>query len=508
MRGASSKRCAKYAAKGPVKDSVLAMLKPTGAATPTTTAASTTPTSTTATTPTTEKGEPASSPVGHENNNKRDDKHNDEGNATTKPTTEEECFEKDFGSTLRDLFRDVDRGVTAGILQNLDKLKVDDLAEQLPQIFPEDQIKPQDAEEKASDNAGPKSKLVEELEAASSSDWRFNMQGVLGRLWADAKKQDADLNAKYQQCGRSYEKQREFRAEWAKAQYDKIRVSKKFEQRTVQAEFDEGTYLPFDCIVDAEGGPMRRAAVKAALSYVMACLQMNRKGVKCGPVPWIRQNGMTQRMEFLYLKKGYSSRFSSAWSTTQEQFSEGAQNMCEQNNVPEQSPMKAILDGRATPKGKAKATNAEVEDEKKKAQKRLQSGFKKLSDLRMKLATALTAGNDIASRIERDPKWEWAKGNMEHELRKALRGGDSDTRGSSGLVQGVGLRHMAPDKMVNFGKLCSALPPEEHTCCTMGCEGPCATCVFNRGSPEGSYGVPAHTAHNPPSVHNAGGVQT
>lgn len=436
-------------------DSVLAMLKalatPSGTPTPTTTATSTPGVC-----------QPASSPASSSNTQTGDQKdptssgylgdkpeQTDAEVKNIEPThacmttkaTEDTSFEKDFGLTLQDLFRDVDKGATTGLLKDLNDLKVDDWAEQLPKIFPSSFNEGQNKDE-AGASVGcemPKSRLMEELEAASSSDWRFNMQGVLGRLWADAKKQDADLNARYLQCGRLYKKQREFRAEWAKAQHERITVSKKFKQTSSQAQFDEGTYLPFDCIVDAEGGPTRRASVKTALSYVMACLQMHRRGVMCGPVSWVRQNGMTQRMEFLYLKKGYSSRYTSAWSTAQEEISETKAAGSEEQHIADHSPAKA-----RSAASKAKRNTEADNGEKKKAQKQLQTGFKKLSELRLKLATALTAGTDVLNRIERDQKWEWAKGNLAQDLREAL-GGPPKKGGHGVSVSGAGggLRRMA-----------------------------------------------------------------
>ena len=101
--------------------------------------------------------------------------------------------------------------------------------------------------------------------------------------------------------------------EWAKAELKKVQSKKTESMSSSQVQFSEGTYHAFDLIVDAEGGPQRKSAVKAALNYVLACKHFHAQGHSVGGRPWCEYNLMTQRWEFLYIKKGFREGFEKLW---------------------------------------------------------------------------------------------------------------------------------------------------------------------------------------------------
>eukprot|EP00969_Alexandrium_andersonii_P206359 9117515-Alexandrium_andersonii.AAC.1 len=63
--------------------------------------------------------------------------------------------------------------------------------------------------------------LQQALEANS-----FNLQGVVGKYWNQAKRSDPELASAYQALGRSYQSQRDFRMRWARGEYEKCIASK------------------------------------------------------------------------------------------------------------------------------------------------------------------------------------------------------------------------------------------------------------------------------------------
>ena len=209
---------------------------------------------------------------------------------------------------------------TKNILKCIDQLDVDGLAENIPKCLGEDferilvqPQKPQDIDLGAKGNSF--AKLFE-----GGNDGKFDMQGVVGKYWQEAKKADPDLLKRYEAVGRGYSEQRRFRAEWAREQYEHIVKEKSFSKRSVVMDTTGGQYEPFDIIVDREGGPARSSSIRAATHYVLRCMQMHRHGQAAAPgTPWLKFNGMTARVEFLYLKRGYQSTFEAAWTTVQKQ---------------------------------------------------------------------------------------------------------------------------------------------------------------------------------------------
>jgi hypothetical protein len=103
---------------------------------------------------------------------------------------------------------------------------------------------------------------------------------------------------------------RAFREDWGEKRIKVLKETKFKELIYTRSEQEKGEYLPFDIIVDREGGPNRAAAVQAALNYTKACLQM--QGM------WTQYNEMTKRGEFLYVRKIHKTTFTTAFKLHQE----------------------------------------------------------------------------------------------------------------------------------------------------------------------------------------------
>ena len=61
--------------------------------------------------------------------------------------------------------------------------------------------------------------------------------------------------------------------------------------------------------MDGEGGSTRPATAKAAVNYVMCCVKFQKAGMHVQGNKWVTFNDLTQRYEFLYLKKGFRASY-------------------------------------------------------------------------------------------------------------------------------------------------------------------------------------------------------
>jgi hypothetical protein len=278
----------------------------------------------------------------------------------------------------------------------------------------------------------------------------FDMTGVLGKAWNQNKKSDQGLAQDYLAVGKAYNSQREFRLKWCKIELAKIVVKKTEIEETMQEEYSQGEYLPFDVIVDREGGPERESAVRAALHYTLCCQRFFKQDHKAGNKHFCEYNEMTQRWEFLFLRKGFRENFTKLWrlesvAQNSEEPGSGSGSSGDANvalgdyagtaaltagepaSTPTRAPGAAVA--KATPKAadkgsKRKAGDKAVEESpeqfQKKAQKKeMDLGFRKFAAMRTRMASSSSTAADINGYINRDRKWSWAKGDASEDLKKA-----------------------------------------------------------------------------------------
>ena len=116
---------------------------------------------------------------------------------------------------------------------------------------------------------------------------------------------------------KKYDAQRRLRQKWVGLQLEKLTKEKEKVEGQGTLRESQGSWEPFDIIVDREGGPSRPVAIKATLNYTMACIHFHRQGHEAIPgAPWVAYNGMTRRWEYLYLKKTCKDWFSEAYKIT------------------------------------------------------------------------------------------------------------------------------------------------------------------------------------------------
>jgi len=135
-----------------------------------------------------------------------------------------------------------------------------------------------------------------------------------------------------------------FKADWAKAEFDTWSKTHEKKRSWSHVDSTKGEWLPFGAIVQAEGGWEDRKAILAAETYARKCQQMGD--------PWQIHNEMTERANYLYIRKQYQNVFTQAWTEFQTQSSSGPVGSSEAPPAAEPKP-KAKAAPRA-PRSKAK----------------------------------------------------------------------------------------------------------------------------------------------------------
>ena len=125
---------------------------------------------------------------------------------------------------------------------------------------------------------------------------------------------DPALASAYKGCPSTLAKAA-FRKHWAQTKLNDVIAGKKKEKRTVQSFVDQGTYLPFEMVWHKEG--RSDLAWQAALKYCNKCLALGGE--------WTQLNVMTERLEFLYIRKCVNSSIETIWSMWQQEHGEQLQ---------------------------------------------------------------------------------------------------------------------------------------------------------------------------------------
>ena len=116
---------------------------------------------------------------------------------------------------------------------------------------------------------------------------------------SDAAKSEAYKSLR--QCAKA-----QFRLDWAAAEIKTIIRTRQRSQSYQRIDGSHGEYVPFSILWQREGGHRDPFALSAAISHASKCMQMGG--------PWINMNTMTNRVEFLHLKRIVKEQFSQCWS--------------------------------------------------------------------------------------------------------------------------------------------------------------------------------------------------
>ena len=176
----------------------------------------------------------------------------------------------------------------------------------------------------------------------------------------------------------------------------------------------QGSYEPFDIIVQREGGWRNAANIKATEAYARHCLTLGGK--------WVQRNPRTKRQEFLYLKMGVKQTFKKRWAVLRVESSEQKQidKPAEKNDD-----VTTTAKAQAKPgaKGKSKSDGSDGTPPTKRQKTLVDEAFAKASATKTMYQTSTNQFNEIARSIANNKSWEWAKesgiaSNMEEAAAK------------------------------------------------------------------------------------------
>jgi hypothetical protein len=117
-------------------------------------------------------------------------------------------------------------------------------------------------ESESDEGTPPKSSFEKQLEAAVKSG-SFDVRGPLGQRFQQAYKKGAPGHEQYAKKT-SHKEKADFRAAWAKEQYEKLKLKKVHVKGYQKIDTTKGVYKPFSIIVQHEGGRDDPEAVLAA----------------------------------------------------------------------------------------------------------------------------------------------------------------------------------------------------------------------------------------------------
>jgi hypothetical protein len=156
-------------------------------------------------------------------------------------------------------------------------------------------------------------------ECVENENGNFSTRGAMASRWNRYLDHPAqkEMKKKYQAVSNTLKKR--MRCDWSKERFDDLKVTKEYKEVHERIEIEKGQYMPLTLVVQAEGGPFGwddEEAVRAACLYASKCTVMGH--------PWIEWNGMTERIEYLYMKKEVRDIFKRSWIRTESSMSDAS----------------------------------------------------------------------------------------------------------------------------------------------------------------------------------------
>ena len=265
--------------------------------------------------------------------------------------------------------------------------------------------------------------LLEDAVAAKDVGMRSRLGQSFAR-WLKASPEKAEEYNAIRCAGATQRLKREFRLRWASAELAQRReVLKAKASRIMNVDEDVGTYESFDAIVEREGGRHSKAAVQAAETYCRKALALGGR--------FIMRNHMTERVDFLYVKKTHRDVFQQSWTMEETETivstgDEPADNAKELAGVA--PPCASCPAAKQTPKGKRKQLEDGVAVEagdglptgkkvrgggavvlSQESRQKLAGRARVAAALKQRYQAATTTHARLLQNLQQDPAWAWAQ---------------------------------------------------------------------------------------------------
>jgi hypothetical protein len=264
----------------------------------------------------------------------------------------------------------------------------------------------------------PKDQNFASMLAAAVDDGDFTTRGALGQRFTKATKKGTPLHDDFKKQ-KSVQDKRNFRVAWAAASLKVLKQKKVYERSYQEIDVDKGQYLCFARIAAEEGGDV--AARRAAFKYCEKAAKMQGR--------WVSYNLMTERWEYLYVKRFHIEEFKQAWSLFVEHSSDPTGNAPAISTGNSTGSLK--VEGTATGKGKRLDISPGKMGEKANGDPETPTGKSGLSNtakspvdkkmmeamkVKAEYAAGVVATMDLTSTITNDADPTWAFANNPQNL--------------------------------------------------------------------------------------------
>ena len=239
----------------------------------------------------------------------------------------------------------------------------------------------------------------------------------------------------------------EFRKDWASKEAKKIKRTRERSQAYQRIDETTGEYVPFSILWQREGGHRDPQALKAAITHATKCVQMG--------TPWVTVNDMTDRVEYLHLKRTLTERFSHCWSLYEKAMLEDtteAPALQQPEQQPPESRAAAASEVKTpkVPKRTATTPGSEGKHKKPRAKSATEEAMIEAMVVKTSMTAASTRAKALLEAIDQDAAWSRFKTMaelVENAVKKIRDGMDSFARAflSTDSKQ---LRQLYPDDSV------------------------------------------------------------
>jgi hypothetical protein len=291
------------------------------------------------------------------------------------------------------------------------------------------------------------------LQEANRMDGSFDLRGKVGGWWTKAGKENPKMLTDYKNVGRSYQKQREFRARWVADELQKVQHERVTTAESVDRDGVEGFYKPIRVIIRDEGDD--HSAVLAAFNIVAQCVEHFNRGSLYKNRPLIRWNSWSKRYEYAHLRFGFNSDFRQGWKEVNtEAKGVDAEQVAvvdalagvpetpvkikagqASSSKPEVADKKASADDKRKAKGggapaapppkKSKKAGGHEggelspeETKKKMMRKHSEDKWKEMSNIKTAYANAIANHQTLVDRVANDHAWHWAASDMDPDIKE------------------------------------------------------------------------------------------
>ena len=215
----------------------------------------------------------------------------------------------------------------------------------------------------------------------------------------------------------SYSEKQEFRRKWAAKIYEKVKASKTRTQEWSRIDTKKGSYLGFGRVLWEEG--LDAEGLEATKNYTKACVDMG--------APWVRFNGMSKRVEFLYVRQEYVEEFQDKWRMYEQwEKSKDVKSDARGTKRPSKDTAKTASDSQDV---KAEEGKEDTEMLKKKSKKKSEATHEKATfdkawgraqTTKKTFQAVVSKAKLILENIEGAQQWQWCKGSFAAEQLKSM----------------------------------------------------------------------------------------